>query len=84
MDGLLQVIEVENRRLVVNQQLTFDRQAPGTDADFDPKTATLTVRARSNDDSPHCCPKSIDVVTFRWDGKKFVEKSHRTIPVERK
>ena len=82
MDGILQVFEVRQSDLFVSQQMSFDLQAPGTGVEFDPATRILTVRARTNDDSPHCCPKGVDVVTFRWDGKAFLEKTHRTIPVE--
>ena len=81
-DGLLLVFQIDDGGLVVTQQLVYDQQAKGTGTGFDSVTRILTVRARSNDDSAHCCPKSIDVVILKWNGKAFEEKSHRTLPVE--
>jgi len=83
MDCLLLVFRIDDAGLVQTQQLRFDLQAKGAGADFDPGTNTLTVRARSNDDSSHCCPKSVDIVRFAWTGKTFEEKSHRTVPVKK-
>jgi hypothetical protein len=80
--AVLQVFEVELEQLVMTQQLEYDLQARGTGTEFNPKTGVLTVRARTNDGSAHCCPKSVDIVTLRWSGKAFEERSHRTIPVE--
>jgi hypothetical protein len=83
-DGIVLVFQIEDGGLVVTQQLNYNRQADGTGTDFDPSTSILTIRARSRDDTPNCCPKSIDVVTFRWTGKELEEKSHRAVPIERK
>jgi hypothetical protein len=83
MDCLLLVFQIDEGSLVLTQELRFDLQAEGTGTDFDRASNTLTVRARSNDDTPHCCPKNIDVVTFAWTGKAFEEKTHRTIPIKK-
>jgi len=81
-EGVLQVFKFEDKVLFMTQQLTYDLHARGTGMDFNPKSGTLTVRARTNDDSPHCCPRSLDIVTYRWDGKSFKQKSHKRIPAE--
>jgi len=83
MDCVLLVFQIDEGSLVATQQLRFDLQAEGTGVDFDHTSNTLTVRARSNDDSPHCCAKSIDVVTFAWTGKAFEEKTHRAVPIKK-
>ena len=81
--GVLFVFHVDDFGTpVVTQQLDYDLQAEGTGMKFDLATCTLTVRARSRDDSAHCCPKSIGIVTFKWEGKAFQEKAHRTVPVK--
>jgi len=82
MDCVLYVFQLDEGSLVATQRLSFDLQAEGTGTDFARASNTLTVRARSNDDSAHCCPRSIDIVTFKWTGKKFTEVSDRTIPVK--
>jgi hypothetical protein len=81
-DGIVLVFQIDSGGLVVTQQLVYDHQAEGAGAEFDPPSGTLTIRARSNDDTPHCCPKNIDIVTFKWTGKGFEEQSHRTVPIK--
>jgi hypothetical protein len=83
MDCVLLVFQIDEGGLLEMQELRFDLQAEGTGVDFDQNSNTLTVRARTADDSPHCCAKSIDLVTFSWTGKAFEEKSHRTIPIKK-
>lgn len=82
-DCLLLVFQMDDGDLIETQELRFDLQAEGTGVDFDRNSNTLTVRARTADDSPHCCAKSIDVVKFVWTGKAFEEKTHRTIPIKK-
>jgi hypothetical protein len=81
-EGVLQVFKVEEEQLVMTQQFEYDLQAKGTGMDFNPKTGILIVRARTRDNTAHCCPKHIDIVTYRWNGKTFEEKTHQTIPTE--
>lgn len=82
-DCVLLVFQIDDGALVTTQKLRFDLQAEGTGVSFDQASNTLTVRARTADDSAHCCPKSVDMVTFAWIGKAFKEKSHRTIPIKK-
>ena len=65
-EGVIQVFGIRNDRLVMIQQFAYDRQAPGTGETFDRAAGVLTVTARTDDQSAHCCPKSIDIVSYRW------------------
>jgi hypothetical protein len=74
---IVQVFELRDGRPVVVQQISFDSDAGGTGANFDDNSQTLTITGRSNEESPHCCPKSLDVVTYRWARQQFVQSSYR-------
>jgi hypothetical protein len=76
------LFRIDGEGLVETQQLDFDMQAEGAGTDFDPATRILTIRARTNDDRAHCCPKSIDVVKFKWTGTRFAQFSDETVPVK--
>lgn len=81
-DGILLVFQIDMGSLVQIQQMDYDLQAEGTGSEFDPVSGVLTIQARSNDDSAHCCPKSIDIVTLRWHDNGFKEESHRRVPLQ--
>ena len=81
--GILSLFQLDSGVLTLTQQFRYDEQATGTGVEFNPSTGILIIRARSNDDSPHCCPKSLDAVTFQWTGKQFEEESHRTVPIKK-
>jgi hypothetical protein len=81
-EGLVQVFTVANKRLELIQELSFDAQANGSGVKFDANSRRLTIRARSNDDSPHCCAKNLDVVEFFWNGREFKLGKVVKIPVE--
>lgn len=81
-DGLVQVFTVSNKRLKLMQELTFDEQANGTGVRFDPISRHLTILARSNDDSPHCCPKNLDVSDFIWNRQGFALESVARVPIK--
>jgi hypothetical protein len=78
----VQVFTLVNDRLEMVQELRFDDQAKGAGVWFDANSRRLTIRARSNDDSPHCCPKSLDLADFIWNGQEFTLEKAVTIPVE--
>jgi hypothetical protein len=78
---IVQVFELRGSHPFLIQQIDFDSDATGTGATFDGNSLTLTVRGRSKEDSPHCCPKSLDVVTYRWERQKFVQSSYKRAPV---
>lgn len=78
--GRVQVFELQAGHPTVVQEIEYDRHAPGTGVQFDPRTQVLTIVGRSNDDTANCCPKNLDVIKFDWDGKKFVFRSAATKP----
>jgi hypothetical protein len=80
-EGLVQVFTVANKRLELVQELSFDEQASGSGVKFDANSRHLTIRARSDDDSPHCCAKNLDVVDFVWSGQGFTLARVMRIPV---
>jgi hypothetical protein len=82
--GLVLVFGVRGNHPVVTQEMSFDRQAEGTGVAFDPALRRLVVKARSNDDSPHCCAKSVDEVTYTWGAKGFTQAALRVVPLIRK
>ena len=76
--GIIQILHLEDDHLTIVQQITYDLQAPGTGAKFNSKTHVLVMTGRSDDDSPHCCAQSVDIVTFMWTGTSFkMVKSHK-------
>jgi hypothetical protein len=79
--GRVQVFEVQAGHPTVVQEIEYDRHAPGTGVQFDPRTQVLTIVGRSTDHTPNCCPKNLDVMRFDWDGKKFAFRGAETKPV---
>src|SRR5262249_37512395 len=78
----LLIFRVDGEQLVETQQLDFDTQAAGTGTDLDFADGVLTIRARANDESPHCCPKLLDIVKFKWTGIRFSQISDQKVPVK--
>lgn len=79
--AIVQVLKMDKHHLYVVQQFTFDQQAPGAGVSFDAKTGRLIIKARTNDDSPACCPRSLELISFRWNGREFKQESAQTLPV---
>jgi hypothetical protein len=78
--GVVQVFAVRLGHPTINQQFSFDSHAVRTGAKFSEKTGILTIVGRSNDGSANCCPEFFDVVTYQWQGNKFVQQSYRRVP----
>jgi hypothetical protein len=78
--GRVQVFELQSGHPTIVQEIEYDRHAPGTGVQFDPRTQALTIVGRSNDDSANCCPRNLDVIRFDWNGKRFVFGSGETKP----
>ena len=79
--GIAQVIELANNRLQITQQIDWDEhfQAGSPYVSFDGRTKRLTIRsAHYLPGDAHCCVSAMDVVTFRWNGTRFLQKSFRT------
>jgi len=66
--GLLQVFEIRGDRVVVTQQIRFNRLAEGTGSSFNPETLQLTIKGVHGGEHGTTI---IDTGKFRWDGKKF-------------
>ena len=77
--GLVQVLELRSGHPVVVEQITYERHAPNIGAKLETGPRIPTVTGRSSEPSPNCCPKSLDVMTFEWDGKGFIFKSNNRV-----
>ena len=80
--GDILIFRLWKGRLLETQQIGFDLQAPGAGVDFSSENGILTVKARHEDNSAHCCPDKLDVATFKWDGKTFRLQSLNVQPVK--
>jgi hypothetical protein len=69
--GDLLLFVLHDSHPVLIQEFSYDRQAEGTGETFNLKDLSLTIRARANDDSPHCCPRHLDIERFQWNGWRF-------------
>jgi len=77
---VVQVITLQSGHLTVVQQFDFDCHALSTGATFDNKSHKLTLRARTEDDSPLCCAKTLDVVSYVWHEDRFKQSNFRRTP----
>ena len=77
--GRVQVFALQSGHPTVVQEIEYDRHALGTGAHFDANTRTLTIIGRSDDHSPNCCPKTLDVVRFEWNGGELVFRGAETV-----
>ena len=79
--GTAQVFTVSNAHLRSVQKIGWDThfQAGQPTDSFDPSTKTLVIRsAHYIPGDAHCCVSAMDIVTFRWDGTRFVQSSIQT------
>ncbi len=79
-DCVVQVFALRSGYPVVVQQFDFDCHALSTGSKFDRKSKKLTIRARTDDDSPHCCATSLDVVSYVWQDDNFERESFHRVP----
>jgi hypothetical protein len=77
---VVQVLTLQSGYPVVIQQLEFDCHALSTGSAFDSASKKLTVRARTDDDSPHCCARTLDVVSYVWKDARFKRQDFQRIP----
>jgi hypothetical protein len=75
--GYVLLFELKNGHPVVTEEIDLNMYAAGTGASFDETSRELLVKSRSNDGSPVCCPKHMDVVSFRWNGTLFGKTTMR-------
>jgi len=79
--GTADVLTVRNGRLRCAQEIGWDThfQAGGPTDSFDPSKNTLVIRAAHYiPGDAHCCVSAMDVVTYQWDGARFVQSGIRT------
>jgi hypothetical protein len=76
-DGLVQVFALNAGHPTVIEQVSYDRHAPKTGVELDWESRMLIVAGRSSEPSPNCCPKSLDVMSFAWDGASFTFKNNK-------
>jgi len=79
--GTAQVFTVSNAHLQSMQKIGWDThfQAGQPTDSFDPSTKTLVIRsAHYIPGDAHCCVSAMDIITFRWDGTRFVQSSIQT------
>ena len=72
--GVAQLVAIRNGHPVITQQFAFNSDAQGTGVSFDEKSLKLVIIGRSDDHTPHCCPKSLDVVEYHLKGEVFVQE----------
>jgi hypothetical protein len=77
--GLVQVFELQGEHPTVVEQIIYERHAPETGALLPTGSRMLTITGRSAEASPNCCPKSLDVMNFEWDGSDFAFKSRNRV-----
>ena len=79
----VQVLAIEGGHLVVRQQFSYDSQAKGTGAWFDPHSQTLLIVARADWDDAHCCPTRVDEAQYLWTGSGFSLSRWTTRPIRK-
>jgi hypothetical protein len=77
--GVVQVFGIANGRPTVLQQILYNERGGGTALSFNVKTETLTIKGLHGWE--HCCPTTLDVGTFKWNGSKFALMKTASIPI---
>jgi len=79
--GTAQVFTVSDGHLRSVQRIGWDThfQAGQPTDSFDPATNALVIRsAHYIPGDAHCCVSAMDIVTFRWDGTRFIQTGIQT------
>lgn len=78
--GIVQVFALQDKHPVVIQQIEFNtRNCQTAEASFAAANGVLTVKGVHGWE--HCCPRTLDVVTFRWTGSRFQQRSAKSVPM---
>jgi hypothetical protein len=72
------LFEIVNSHPVIAQQFEYDLRAPAAGDAFDKEKKVLTIKARAEDGSSHCCPLNLETDEFKWQGQRF-RLTHREI-----
>lgn len=79
--NVVQVFGCRDGHLTIIQQISNDAQSVHAGADYDAKTGVLIVKLVNYGAGAHCCPESLDVVSFRLTDKGFLPVGWKTIPM---
>lgn len=79
--GLAQVFAVQFGHPTVVEQIRYERHAPNTGANIGAVSKVLTLTGRSSEPSANCCPKSLDVMRFKWYGSGFEFAENKRVAV---
>jgi hypothetical protein len=77
--GVVQVFTLRQGHPVVVQQLLFNTRGCGASAHFSTRLSHLTIKGVHGWD--HCCPRTLDVIKFRWADGSFHQESHYSAPL---
>jgi hypothetical protein len=77
--GVVQVFTLREGHPAVVQQILYNIRGCPTSANLSTRLLLLTIRGVHGWE--HCCPKTIDVVKFRWAGSSFKRKTHYSVPL---
>jgi hypothetical protein len=82
-EATAQVFELAHGRLRVAQQIDWDLHYGGPSGpldNFNEKTNSFTIgSSHYMPGDAHCCISAIDLVTYHWDGTRFVQTAIRTV-----
>lgn len=79
--GLAQVFAVQSGHPTVVEQIRYERHAPNTGASMNAASNTLILTGRSSEPSANCCPKSLDVMSFKWHATEFTFAERKRVAV---
>ncbi len=70
-EGIVQVMQLQNSHPVVLQQIAYNRRG-SSDAGyaFNSRTGILTIKGVHGWE--HCCPTTLDIGTYKWNGSRFL------------
>ena len=76
--AIVQVLELSSQRLRIVQEIRADENYEGFDLGrtFSDRTKTLVLASTHYlPGDAHCCVSAVDVITFQWNGSRFVQTS---------
>ena len=77
--GVVQVFALRHEHPVVVQQLMFNARGCGSRSTFDVAARKLTIKGVHGWE--HCCPTTLDTVTYSWTGSSFTQQTVESIPI---
>jgi hypothetical protein len=77
--GVVQVFTLREGHPVVLQLILFNTRGCGASSAFSTRFLLLTIKGVHGWE--HCCPKTLDVMKFRWADGSFQRKSYHSVPL---